>query len=482
MTPRYKNAITTTLALLVAGALAPHALASGFQLREQSPSAQGNAFAGVSAKGSDISTMFFNPATMTQFEGFQVVTGFTYVGPKAELSNASATRATYTNPPFPTALGAYDETTITGPSMHPDAANDAALPNIYAMWSVTKDFKLGLSLNAPFGLVTDYDPAYVGRYHALKSDLKTVDVALNAAYRIHPTLSVGASLVYRKVDAELSNAVDMGQVAFLGLASAYPTQPALFGPFAPSSTGSPYDGKATIKGDASVLGYKLGLTFEPTPAIHLGVAYQGGTKPKVEGTVTYEYPTVAAAQAPYFTTVMNGAHLVNGTATAEVDLPDTTSLGLSWDVTPAVNVAFEASRTGWSKFKELRVKFGSGQADAVTNENWRNTMYYALGATWKLSETLILRAGLATDQGAVEDAYRTPRIPDGDRTWLSAGLGYAFSKSVGLDLAYTNISVKDGPLALQAGTYGSADFFRGNLNGTFKNSIEILALSVHFSF
>ena len=91
-------------------------------------------------------------------------------------------------------------------------------------------------------------------------------------------------------------------------------------------------------------------------------------------------------------------------------------------------------------------------------------------------------AGVGTDQGAVEDSYRTPRIPDGDRTWFSAGMSYAVTKTFGVDFAYTHITVKDGPLALRAGSYGSPDFFRGNLSGTFQNSIEILALSAHFSF
>ena len=479
MTPRIRHGITTTLALLLVGLTAPQAFASGFQLREQSPSAQGNAFAGITAKGSDISSMFFNPATMTQFEGFQVVAGFSYVAPKAELGGATATRASYSGPLA--TFAPYGGTTITGAASHPDAADNAVLPNIYVMWSLSRDFKLGLSVNAPFGLVTDYDANFLGRYHALKSDLKTVDVALNAAYRVHPTLSVGASVIYRKVDAELSNAVDFGQIAFLGLAQI--SNPA-YTNFVPSSSAAPFDGKATIKGDTSVFGYKLGLTFAPTQDVHLGLSYHGGTKPKVDGTVHYEYPTLSAPLAAALQAVVTApsARLVDGTATAEVDLPDTTSLGLSWDVTPAVSLALEASRTGWSKFEELRVKFGSGQADSVTNEKWRNTMYYAMGATWKASDALTLRAGLATDQGAVEDAYRTPRIPDGDRTWISGGLSYAFSRAFGVDFAYTHITVKDGPLALQAGNYGSPDFFRGNLNGTFKNSIDILAVAARFSF
>lgn len=471
MTPRTRLSLpVTTLALLLAGAMAPQAAASGFQLREQSASAQGNAFAGISAGGADISGMFFNPASLTAFDGFQVVLGGSNVAPKAELGNAKGSRTALTG-----------GSTISGPTENGNSAQSAVLPGIYAMWSVSKDFKLGLSVNAPFGLVTEYDNTFVGRYHALKSDLKTVDVALNAAYRVTPKLSVGATLIYRKVEAELSNAVDFGEIAFLGLSQAGSPAAASFNP---NTTNSAFDGKATIKGDKAVTGYKLGLTFEPVPGVRTGLAYQGATTVKIDGTVNYQYPTIASpALAGAFNAVVAGGKLQNGTAATEITLPDTTSFGITWDVTSKVNLGFEAAQTGWSKFKELRVKFGSGQADSVTNENWKNTLYLSLGLNWKVTDALTLRAGLATDQGAVEDGYRTPRIPDADRTWMSVGMAYAFTKSFGIDLAYTHIAVKDGPVALVAGTSPSGpDFYRGNLTGTYKNSIEIMALQARFSF
>ena len=34
----------------------------------------------------------------------------------------------------------------------------------------------GLGVNAPFGLKTDYDDGWIGRYQALKSQIKTINV------------------------------------------------------------------------------------------------------------------------------------------------------------------------------------------------------------------------------------------------------------------------------------------------------------------
>ncbi|MQA67450.1 MAG: transporter, partial [Alphaproteobacteria bacterium] len=47
------------------------ALAGGFAIREQSVYGQGASFAGIAAGGA-LSGMFWNPAVMTQFAGFNV--------------------------------------------------------------------------------------------------------------------------------------------------------------------------------------------------------------------------------------------------------------------------------------------------------------------------------------------------------------------------------------------------------------------------
>lgn len=472
MTSRRPNAL---LILLAAGTLAPQAFASGFQLREQSPSAQGSAFAGVSAQGSDISAMFFNPATLTAFEGFQCVIGGSFVAPKAEMRDAAATRAS-----LPAPLTPFGATSIDGPSSHPDAAQDALLPAFYALWSANRNLKLGLSINVPFGLVTEYAPAFRGRYHALKSDLQTADIAFHAAYRLSPILSAGASILFRRVDAELSNAVDFGEIAFLGLARS--GNPA-YTHFLPSAGAAPFDGKATIRGSGSSTGFKAGILFEPSSTFRAGLSYHGGTNTLLKGNVAYAYPSIASAPlAGAVDSVASSAHLVNGTVRAELKLPSQFSIGLSWDALPGLNLGLEAARTQWSSFRELRMQFGSGQADAVTREDWRNTWFCSLGARWKVSQALTLRAGIATDQGAAPDSTRTPRIPDGDRRWFSAGMGWAFTGKVGVDLAYTHIAMRNSTLALTAGTAESPDFFRGNLTGTFRDSIEILACSTRIRF
>ena len=450
MSPRIRvSSLAPLVACLVAGSFAPRALASGFQLREQSPSAQGNAFAGISAGGEDASGIFFNPASMTQFQGPQFALGASYVAPVAEFGEGSASRA----PIYPTT-----SRPISGPGSHPNSANAVPLPNLGALWCLGENLRLGFTINAPFGMGTDYREDFIGRYHARKSDLKIIDVAPSVAYRVNEQWSLGMALVARKASAEISNAVDFGAI----LASAG----------IPGGVPGGQDGFAVLKGDKWGYGYRLGLTYQPTESLRLGLAHQAAVDITLDGTISYTgVPTILAS------------NFKDGGASAEMNLPATTSLGISYKVSENLTLLGEVARTGWSAFKELRVKFKTGQADSVTEENWKNTWFTSLGATWKWTEATKLRAGLAFDQGAATDATRTPRIPDGDRTWISLGLGHAFSKSFNLDLGYTHIFVTSSPIGLASGTTAeSPDFYRGNLSGRFQNHIDILAVQGVFRF
>ena len=446
------TALAPLAAWIVATSLAPQASASGFQLREQSPSAQGTSFAGVSAGGSDIGSMFFNPATLTLFQGNQSVLGMSEVMPKAKLEGAVGTRSASLPAPYQPIKGSDSEA---------NAAKSALLPNLYAMWSVSSDLKLGLSVNAPFGMSTNYDATFVGRYHALKSDLTVLDIAPTIAYRINPQWSVGAAFVARKADAELTNAVDFGSAIL-----ANPLIPAFM---KAGVTPGGSDGVASLKGSKWGYGYRLGIVFQPSETLRLGLAHQSAMSMTLSGDATFTgVPALLAGS------------IKNVSATAELNLPSTTSLGINLDVSPTISVQSELARTNWSSFKELRVKFSGGvPSDSITEEQWRDTWFYSLGLTWKATEAWTLRTGLAYDQCAVKDEFRTPRIPDGNRTWVSLGAGYAFSQKVSVDFAYTHIFVTDGPLELTA---AGSNQSRGSLTGNYKNSIDILSAQAKFTF
>jgi long-chain fatty acid transport protein len=490
----------TALTLIAAGAFAPQAQASGFQLREQSPSSQGNAFAGVSAGGADISALFFNPAVMTQYDGWQFSFGGTYVGLDVKLQDMTASRT-------PALLGLGFQTapvtgtslnTISGDPNHKNSGISAVLPEFNIMYSVNKDLKLGLSLNVPFGLTTEYDANWIGRYHGLKSDLKTIDITPSVAFRAGDQFSFGVAFIARKADAELTNAVDYGTalalkvgtgLAAAGLSTASPG-PGQNSPVATIAMGAPnatfgtpgyaipgaWDGKAGLKGDGWGYGWKAGFTWQPSPAFRLGGAYSAAMTMTLKGDASFEYPTTMPATD---LAALQGAGLRNGKGQADLALPATASLGFDWKVNPTFSLQGEVAQSTWSRFKELRVKFDTGLADSVTDESWKNTWFYSVGGTWKVNQDWAIRGGLAYDQSAVDENHRTPRIPDNDRKWVSLGVSYNLSKKTAVDVGYTHLFISDSKVNL---TSAGDNLTRGSLNATMKATIDILGVSLRYSF
>lgn len=443
MTKRFLSSLTLFLSITSV------ASASGFLLREQSASGLGNAFAGASAGAPDLSSLFWNPAVLPLFQGGEVSVGGSWIGIHMDLSGATGTRAPVFQP---------GSRTISGPPDLPNATSQPILPALYAHWALNDKVHLGLSVNVPFGLVTTYPDTFIGRYHALRTDLKTYDVAPSLGFRANEAWTFGVAFVARKAEATLSNAVDFGAIGnSLGIPG-----------FVPGGA----DRTATLKGDCWAYGYKAGFTFQPSTDLRFGVGYQSKATLKVKGQIAYD-----SVPAPFDTT------FVNGGGDADVNLPATASAGVTWQITPTFSVQGEAAWTGWSDFKELRVRFASAQPDSVVDESWKDSWFLSVGTTCKVSPEWSFRFGLAYDRSPVDNRHRTPRIPDADRKWVSAGFGWTVSKTTTLDFGATQIFGQTVPLDLASGTTSSApDFYRGSLQGSYKVGATIVALSARFRF
>jgi long-chain fatty acid transport protein len=485
------------VALIVA--CGPRAGASGFQLREQSASSQGVSYAGVSAGGTDISSMFYNPAGMVRYDGLQIQIGLTDILPSSEFSSGSATRATSPAlPPLPSGTS-----TISGDPSTGNAARSAVTPTLYVGWAPTKDLRLGLAVNVPFGLTTQYDDTWIGRYHGIRSHLETIDIAPTAAYRFSDQFSGGLAFVARRAKADLSQALDLGYEAWSSIQQVQAADPSFnnTNPYTQGPVVAPgaADGIVSVSGDAWAYGFRAGFLFEPTQNLRIGVGYQSAMNETIKGTATFTVPSSIGAGMQVLAQLNPGAQqqielqqlqqgfamaTADGPVSAELNLPACATLGLAWDFSPTFTLNAEYQRTTWSRFKDLTLQFdNAAQAPNVTQENWKDTNFVSLGADCHPAGPWSYRIGVAFDQTPVEDAYRTPRIPDADRTWVSAGVGYRFAKNFAMDFAYTHIFAKDSTVNLEGGQDPtSSDFYKGNLSGTYKNSIDILALQARWSF
>jgi len=413
----------TALSLAVAGAFAgggSQAHAAAFALIEQNASGLGNSYAGAAATADDASIIFYNPAGMSLLPGgMQVSAGLALINLSLKFSDSGSTA--------PAGIG-----TLGGNGG--DAGDLSAVPNLYFAMDVAKDLKFGVGVSAPFGLKTEYDPTWVGRFQAIKSDIMTLNVNPSVSYKLDDKMSFGFGLNYQQIDAELSKAVVIGPGA---------------------------ETVATVKGKDTSWGFNVGAMFQPTPDTRLGVSYRSSIKYGVRGTVN-----VAAVPA------------LNGDANLDVKMPDTFSIALNHRLDSKWTLLGDATRTGWSKIKELRVITSNGQPPDVTPENFKNTWRVGVGATYRYSDDWSIKTGLAYDQTPVNDTDRTARLPDQNRLWLSVGGQYRVSKDGTLDFGYAHLFVKDASINQNAGNAGA----NGQLVGTYKGTIDIFGAQFAYRF
>ncbi|MCB1757532.1 MAG: outer membrane protein transport protein, partial [Gammaproteobacteria bacterium] len=140
----------------MAGLISGNAYSAGFAIIENSGAGTGNAYAGAAASANDPSTAWFNPAGMTEIDG----RSFAVAGHIINVSSKFDNRGTSTNP----LLGGAD---IEGTEGDPGVT--AFVPNLYYIMPMSSDMTFGLAINAPFGLETDYEDDWVGRYQAKQS-------------------------------------------------------------------------------------------------------------------------------------------------------------------------------------------------------------------------------------------------------------------------------------------------------------------------
>ena len=465
-------ALAAVLGLAVLGA-AP-AFGSGFQLIEQNGSGLGNAYSGQAASVKDASAVFFNPANMTRVEGTQVAVSLEYIGVGTKFTDSGSTRPFLpTNPPTPISaqLGG------TGG----DAGGWTPVPNAYFTWQAGKSLWLGLGLNAPFGLKTEWDPTWMGRFHATKSEVKTYNINPSVAFKVNENYSLGAGVSYQKLDATLASAVPYGGLA-VGAAAPYgaAAQAGILAQLGGLS-GLAREGEATIEGDTWTWGYNFGLHAKLGQYGHLGATYRSKIKHELDGTVTFANAPTFATSGPLgaLGTGIN-ARFANGPATTTVELPETFSIAASYE-TDKYELMADYTYTGWDSIQALVITRPDGTQVSSVPLNFETTWRTGLGFNYQVNDKFKLRLGLAYDKAPVQDEYRTPRLPDNDRVWTAAGFEYKLGEKGAFDMGYAHLFVSDASSNLpNQDTPASPP--KGKLIGSYAAKVDILSAQFRFSF
>ena len=428
----------SALALGIAGALAfGQVQASGFQLKENSVKSMGSAFAGSGVKTGDTSVVVNNPATMTQFEGTTVQADVTVIDLNYEFQGSGTD-----------ALGQP----LTG-SNGGNAGDVTPVPALSIVHKLDNGLALGAMVSAPFGLKTEYEADWVGRYFAQTSDVKVVDMTFSAALDIIPDrLSVGVGAIYSTADVTLSKAVDFGTLLFANPA----TRPL---PFARPQA---RDGFVEVQGDDSGFGWLAGVNLRPNDRFSIGLSYRSEIDYGLTGDADWTVPQDVAAV--FGSSPMTAPLFQDGGVTAQLTTPSITSVAATFDVTDRFMVMATWAETGWSSLREVRINFDNPDPDAVEPFEWEDTVFASVGAEYKLNDAWTLRGGVASDETPTSIEHRTPRLPDDDRLWYSIGATWQVSPALDVNLAYTRIEPDDPKVDIASGGSRIAGPFDGNAN------------------
>lgn len=418
----------TLSVVLVLLLTASTSFAAGFRLVEGGAKAMGMGFA-FTAVADDPSAIYFNPAGLTQLKGQNVMAGVTYV----RENGGEFTGIT------PLTGGATVSET--------QKSLNFLIPNAYyTKTNASTGFAYGVGIFSPFGLGQEYQDknTSIFRSQVTKIDLQTVVINPTIAFKVNEFLSVGAGIdyMYGKVKYEKT-------------------------PYVPGAYGGPGFFKAALDGNGDAWGYNFGLLLTPSKNLKVGLNYR----------------------SPFHLTLKDGDFVTNdntsagftgifpmGTtkASGKLELPATAALGVAYTL-DRLTLTADADWTFWSSYKELKITNESyASLSSTSRKSWVDVCALRLGAEYRVTDPLALRAGFVYDPTPVPADTMGPELPDAIRLNYMVGAGYKIGK-VTIDGAFMYINKFDR-------TASNMTAAGNGFNGTWTGNAWLAGLDVAYNF
>jgi len=427
----YKFAAVSAVALACADA---HA--AGYQLNEYSVTGLGRSFAGVGVAGDDYSALAYNPAGMTLMprSGAQLGTTITQVRSKVHGDNGEKTDMDFLIP----------------------------LPSAFGQYNVNDKVFLGAGIYVPFGLATRYkgdsfigEAGGVGPSGVRKSELEVIDFNFSGAYKLNSNWSFGASAIFRRITGSLTSNI-------------YKDLPML--------------GRTNIAySDFKVKGYtgtfNIGAMYEFNEDARVGLSYRHKSIQKTSGKhyVRVKKDLLEGPFGPALAPLNGKFH-----SAADPELPASIILSGYYKTAPQWATTATVKYTLWHRFgvfpgktTDKALLAGAGKKNLDVEYRWKDAWNIALGEDYYLNKNWTLRAGVAYDQSpSRSNTYRTNRIPDTDRVWVSLGASY-IKDNYQIDFGYAHLFFAHGR------TRNSPS---GDTNAKYHSYSNMLGLNFQYKF
>lgn len=398
-----KMTMKAAAAAVMAVCAASAAHAAGFMLTEQSAGSLGRAYAGAGVDGTDISGVYYNPATMTLHPGTQIQAGFVAVG--LDLAYES-------NDGSVTENGQY---------------NTQAIPHGYISHQISDSMWVGLAMTVPFGMGTEYDDNWSLANRGISAEVLTFDFNPNVAWKVSDKLSLGAgmSIQYAQADLKMKDYRN-GMISM--------------------------DGE--VDADSWAWGFNVGLMWSPMDNLRFGLSYRSKINHNADGDFTVDNLRVNSGNGQYVPVSITDLVSQNPDlaslafvmgkhdAAATISTPAWAMATAAWDVNDLLSLYATFRWTDWSSFKELDINYTldtplgtTGQTKNVPNY-WQDTYLFSVGADLRFTNWWTFRAGIGYETSPIDDPkYRTAIIPDADRWWFALGSSFQATDNMQIDVS-----------------------------------------------
>lgn len=410
----------------------------GYRLEVAGAAASGKGLA-FTGEANDPTAVYFNPAGMAQLVGNSLTLGVSLVQPKADYESgdgqvkAKMERGTFYIPHafFVTDLG-------------------------------TRRFALGLGAMSSWGLVTEWPQDSFARYSTTRAEVSNKDYLITASYLVTDQFSLALG-----VDID-DSFVDKQKKLYQGGG----------------------DGNFRLRGRDLSPGYRFAAMYKMNDRHQFGLVYRSAIFHKYRGKIYMDDLNSNAAldlngdstPESSFQGVFGGSSY-STEVEAKSTLPDSVVIGYSYR--PNAKWVFNADLEwmNWSVVDDEEVSYPS-ETDpirrAILNtgnpapRDWASVISTAIGIQYNVSEIFCVRTGYFFHLTPIPGDTWEPNLPDSNSHGVTAGIGYAISRNMTLDLAWAGMyfmpRVIDNTVA------------SGTINGTYEQWINLLYLSLSYKF
>lgn len=413
------------------------AFSSGFSLNEQSARTLGQAFSGRASDADTATTVADNPAGMSRLKRPEFSGGFALVNAHSDISNESSS-----------VTRGLNTTTVSG-SNDGDMIPLTPIPFGFFVQPIDDHWAAGFGVYAPFGLTTDYESDFAGRYFGTESAIQVITLQPTVSYAFGNGLSFGVGVTYNRFDGELKKDI--------------------YNPLDPTS-----DVHGGVKGDDDAWGYNVGVLYELNENTRFGLTYYSEVDYTLDG-----HTKLTNAPAG----LLGAGTSARYDATLDITTPERIDFSFTHALTPELTLHGDIARTNWSSVQEIRVENeGAPALVATTVEplDWDDTMFYALGLSYKIDPQWTIRGGIAFDEQPIPDETRSVRLPAGDRKMASIGATWTLRDDVSIDFSYLYIKEKSERVSQEDETLVVPGTV--NYDAKYDSQVNLLAAQVNWKF